>query len=116
MLPPARRRFLRSLLAAGALAVPGYGRAADSPRPKVVTMLGDSLTAGYGLPAASAIPAQLQAALRRRGLKVTVRAAGVSGDTSADALARVDFSVRPDTDLCLVALGGNDLLRGMEPK
>jgi acyl-CoA thioesterase-1 len=82
----------------------------------VVAMLGDSLTAGYGLPAAAAIPAQLQAALRQRGLKVRVRPAGVSGDTSADGLARVDFSVRPDTDLCLVVLGGNDLLQGVEPK
>lgn len=78
-------------------------------------MLGDSLTAGYGLPAADAIPARLQEALSRLGLKVQVRAAGVSGDTSADGLARVDFSVRADTDLCLVVLGGNDLLQGIEP-
>ncbi len=46
---------------------------------------------------------------------VSVRAAGVSGDTTAGGLARVDFSVQPDTDLCLVALGGNDLLQGLDP-
>jgi acyl-CoA thioesterase-1 len=81
----------------------------------VVTMLGDSLTAGYGLNARDAIPARLQEALQAGGLKVRVRPAGVSGDTSADGLARVNFSVRPDTDLCLVVLGGNDLLQGVEP-
>ncbi len=84
--------------------------------PPVVTVLGDSLTAGYGLDRAQAIPAQLQAELQRLGVKVTVRAAGVSGDTSADGLARVNFSVRPDTDLCLVMLGGNDLLQGVDPE
>jgi acyl-CoA thioesterase-1 len=82
----------------------------------IVTILGDSLTAGYGLNAADAIPARLEAALKARGLKVKVRAAGVSGDTSADGLARVDFSVKDDTDLCLVVLGGNDLLQGREPR
>lgn len=104
------------LMLAGAL-LPGAG-AAQARAPDgslVVTMLGDSLTAGYGLKAADAIPARLQEALRARGLKVRVRPAGVSGDTSADGLARVDFSVKPDTDLCLVVLGGNDLLQGVEP-
>jgi acyl-CoA thioesterase-1 len=84
-------------------------------RARVVTMLGDSITAGYGLPAADALPAQLAIALARLGLNVVVRAAGVSGDTSADGLARVGFSVQPDTEVCVVALGGNDLLQGLEP-
>jgi acyl-CoA thioesterase-1 len=105
------RRTGLGLLAAVA-AAPG---AFAGGRAKVVTMLGDSITAGYGLAAADALPAQLQAALARRGLAVVVRASGVSGDTSADALGRVDFSVQPDTDLCLVALGGNDLLQGIDP-
>ena len=83
--------------------------------PPVVTMLGDSITAGYGLPAAAALPAQLQAALARLGRPARVRGAGVSGDTTADGLARVDFSVQSDTRLCVVALGGNDLLQGLEP-
>lgn len=78
-------------------------------------MLGDSITAGFGLPAVDALPAQLEAALKARGLSVRVRAAGVSGDTTAGGLARVDFSVQDDTDLCIVALGGNDMLQGQEP-
>ena len=107
----------RRMLLAGALALSGVpAEARETDGTLVVTMLGDSLTAGYGLNARDAIPARLEAALRRRGLKVKVRPAGVSGDTSADGLARVDFSVRPDTDLCLVVLGGNDLLQGVEPQ
>jgi len=85
-------------------------------RPRVVTMLGDSITAGYGLAAADALPAQLAQAVQRLGVSVVVRAAGVSGDTSADGLARVGFSVQPDTEVCIVALGGNDLLQGADPK
>jgi acyl-CoA thioesterase-1 len=88
--------------------------AAKAPAP-VITMLGDSITAGLGLPAADALPAQLAQALARLGVPAVVRGAAVSGDTSADALARVDFSVQSDTRLCLVALGGNDLLQGIEP-
>ena len=107
-----RRQILFALSAIG-FAGPATALALRVP---VVTILGDSITAGLGLPAAQALPAQLQAALV--GLKVTsiVRGAGVSGDTSADGLARVDFSVRSDTALCIVALGGNDLLQGREPK
>lgn len=110
------RRLVHRILTAGLLAASaGAVRAAQPDGTLVVTMLGDSLTAGYGLRAKDAIPARLQAALRASGLKVIVRPAGVSGDTSADGLARADFSVRPDTDLCLVVLGGNDLLQGIEP-
>lgn len=85
-------------------------------RAKVVTVLGDSITAGYGLSAAAALPAQLQLALRKLGVNAIVRAAGVSGDTTAGGLSRVDFSVRKDTDLTIVALGANDLLQGQDPK
>ena len=109
--------IFRRIVLVGLLALCGASAQAHEPDGTlVVTMLGDSLTAGYGLNARDAIPARLEAALRARGLKVKVRPAGVSGDTSADGLARVDFSVRPDTDLCLVVLGGNDLLQGVEPK
>jgi acyl-CoA thioesterase-1 len=83
-------------------------------KPKVVTMLGDSITAGYGLPAAAALPNQLHLALAKLGVANVVRAAGVSGDTTAGGLARVDFSVQKDTDLAIVALGGNDLLQGQD--
>ena len=108
-----RREFL--VVAASALLAPGLAWSAGGHRP-VITMLGDSITAGYGLPAAAALPARLAADLGRRGTPAIVRAAGVSGDTSADGLARVDFSVGGDTKLCIVALGGNDLLQGMDPK
>ena len=82
----------------------------------ILTMLGDSITAGLGLPASLALPAQLQSELSRLGLPATVRGAGVSGDTTADGLARTDFSVKSDTSLCLVFLGANDLLQGVDPK
>lgn len=85
-------------------------------KPAIVTVLGDSITAGLGLPAREALPAQLQGALERLGVKAMVRGAGVSGDTTGGGLARVDFSVAPDTNVCVVALGGNDLLQGADPK
>jgi len=101
----------RTFLAVASLALasaPSF--AAD--RRRVVTILGDSITAGYGLPAAQALPARLQAALDAAHARAVVRGAGVSGDTTAGGLARVDFSVQSDTALCVVALGGNDLLQG----
>jgi acyl-CoA thioesterase-1 len=104
------RRYLAASLAT-LIALPAL-----AARPAVVTILGDSITAGYGLPAAAALPAQLQLALGRLGVSAAVRGAGVSGDTTAGGLARVDFSVQPDTALCVVALGGNDLLQGLDPK
>ncbi|WP_312163141.1 arylesterase [Phenylobacterium sp.] len=104
----------RRLMIAGALAAwPAHGLAQQR---RVVTILGDSITAGYGLPASAALPAQVQAQLRKLGADAVVRGAGVSGDTTAGGLARVDFSVQRDTDVCLVALGGNDLLQGIDPK
>lgn len=81
----------------------------------IVTMLGDSITAGYGLNQSQALPAQLQAALRADGLAVKVRAAGVNGDTTAGGLARVGWSVKDDSEVVVVALGGNDMLQGAEP-
>jgi acyl-CoA thioesterase-1 len=92
------------------------GGPALAARTPTVVMLGDSVTAGYGLKAADALPVQLQAALAKRGRPVKVVAAGVSGDTSADGLARTDFSVPTGTDLCIVELGGNDLLQGVDPE
>jgi len=106
-----RRRLLTGLLAAAAA-----GPTWAAGRRPVVTMLGDSITAGLGLPQAQALPARLQAGLARLGVAATVRGAGVSGDTSAAGLARTDFSVQADTNLCVVALGGNDLLQGIDPR
>ena len=104
---PTRRAIVAAPLALAA----GPALAA---RPKVITVLGDSITAGYGLPARAALPAQLSAALTRLGIANVVRAAGVSGDTTAGGLSRVDFSVQKDTDLAIVALGANDLLQGQD--
>ena len=109
--PPTISR--RVLFAAGLLALPGQALAA---RGQVVTILGDSITAGLGLPAEAALPAQLHLALERRGVASLVRGAGVSGDTSGAGAARVDFSVQPGTAVAVVALGGNDLLQGLDPK
>ena len=103
-----RRQILVGLAAASQVAA--------APAVPVVTVLGDSITAGLGLPARDAMPARLQAALTRMNVLAKVRAAGVSGDTSGGGLARVDFSVGSDTALCVVALGGNDLLQGIEPR
>jgi acyl-CoA thioesterase-1 len=119
-MPSASRidRSRRAVLAgAAATLTVGAARAAARPNsaPPVVTILGDSVTAGFGLAAADALPIQLQAALARLGLHAEVRGAGVSGDTTADGRARAGFSVQPDTAVCLVALGGNDLLQGVEP-
>ena len=102
----------RALLAVPLAAISNRAFAA---RPKVVTILGDSITAGLGLPAAEALPAQLHLALAKLGVANVVRGAGVSGDTTAGGAARVDFSVQPDTAVAVVALGGNDLLQGIDP-
>lgn len=83
--------------------------------PLVLVALGDSLTAGYELPPGAGFPAQLQKALAAEGRDVEVRDAGVSGDTTSGGLARLDWSVGPDADAVIVALGGNDALRGIDP-
>ena len=77
--------------------------------------LGDSLTAGYGLPPGKAFPDRLEAALRAKGWDVKVINAGVSGDTAADGLARYDWSVPQDADALIIELGANDMLRGQSP-
>lgn len=111
-----RPGFTRRGAFLGLAASAGATGAWSAARLPIVTVLGDSITAGLGLPARDALPAQLQAALERRGVRAMVRGAGVSGDTSGGALARVDFSVAADTALCVVALGGNDLLQGADPR
>ncbi|MDQ0392481.1 acyl-CoA thioesterase-1 [Labrys monachus] len=80
-----------------------------------IVALGDSLTAGLGLPAGDAYPVKLQAALTAQGLDVAIDNAGVSGDTADDGLARIDWSVPDGTDAVLLELGANDMLRGFDP-
>jgi acyl-CoA thioesterase I len=81
-----------------------------------LVVLGDSLTAGLGLPPGKAFPDRLQAALRARGWDVDVLNAGVSGDTAADGLARYDWAVPANADALIIELGANDMLRGLEPE
>jgi acyl-CoA thioesterase-1 len=101
--------------AALALAVPMGEPAAAADRPVRIVALGDSLTAGYGLPADAAFPAKLEKALTAKGLAVEIANAGVSGDTASGGLARLDWSVPEGTDAVIVELGANDMLRGIDP-
>jgi acyl-CoA thioesterase-1 len=79
-------------------------------------MRGDSITAGYGLARGQALPARLEAALRARGRAVRVIDAGVSGDTTAGGRARLDWALAENPHAVIVALGGNDGLRALEPR
>jgi acyl-CoA thioesterase-1 len=93
----------------------GDGSAVGRPaaaRPRIA-FLGDSLTAGYGLDASEAYPSLIQDRLRAAGLDFEVVNAGVSGDTSAGGLSRIDWSLDGDVRVLVVALGANDALRGL---
>lgn len=83
--------------------------------PVRLLVLGDSLTAGYGLPLNDAFPAQLETALRKRGIEVTVVNAGVSGDTTAGGRARLDWVLASRPTAVIIELGANDGLRGIAP-
>jgi acyl-CoA thioesterase-1 len=91
--------------------MPGVAQA----RALKIVALGDSLTAGYMLPADAAFPAVLEKALRADGFDVTVVNAGVSGDTAADGQARLDWSLQDGADGVILELGANDMLRGADP-
>ncbi len=80
-----------------------------------IAALGDSLTAGYGLAAEEGLVPQLQAWLTAKGDEVKLINAGVSGDTTAGGLSRLDWTLTPDVQALIVTLGGNDMLRGVPP-
>lgn len=84
--------------------------------PIKMAVLGDSLTAGYGLPATAAFPVRLQKALKDRGIEAEIVNAGVSGDTTSGGRDRVDWSIPDGTEAVIVELGANDALRGIDPK
>jgi acyl-CoA thioesterase-1 len=88
---------------------------AAQAEPVTVAALGDSLTQGYGLLPDEGFVPQLEGWLREAGADVTVVNAGVSGDTTAGGLARAAWTLTPEVDAVIVALGGNDLLRGIDP-
>ena len=83
--------------------------------PLRLLVLGDSLTAGFGLPRSDGFQARLAAALKDRGIEVTIIDGAVSGDTSAGGLARLDWVLAEGADAAIVELGANDGLRGLDP-
>ncbi|SDC47925.1 arylesterase [Ruegeria marina] len=83
--------------------------------PVTIAALGDSLTQGYGLSPENGFVPQLEAWLRMQGAEIRLINAGVSGDTTAGGASRVDWTLTPDVDGMIVALGGNDILRGIAP-
>ena len=94
----------------------GMLTASAAERPIRIVVLGDSLAAGFGLAAPDALPAKLERALKQKGMAVAIENAGVSGDTPAGGLARLDWSVGEGTDAVILELGANDALRGSDPK
>jgi acyl-CoA thioesterase-1 len=115
-LGPQVQRLAMAAALAGAVMVSMVNPVNAAERTIKVVALGDSLTAGYQLPAGAAFPVQLEQALKARGLAVEVANAGVSGDTSSGGQARVDWSVPDGTDAVILELGANDMLRGIDPK
>jgi acyl-CoA thioesterase-1 len=117
---PDRKHVFLKLLAPIAIAAAacGYtpGPVSAAERPVKIVAFGDSLTAGYGLPATDAFPVKLAHALEAKGIKVQIVNAGVSGDTASGGLARLDWSLPGDTDAVILELGANDAMRGIDPK
>ena len=105
---------IRAVRNAGLLVIATMGVAAANP--VTVAALGDSLTQGFGLAAQDGFVPQLETWLNAQGAEVTLINAGVSGDTTAGGLSRIEWTLTPEVDAIIVALGGNDLLRGMDPK
>ena len=93
----------------------GIGQVYAQAAPTRIAILGDSLAAGYGVKPAEAIPARLQAALKQEGRNVEILNHGVSGDTSAGGLDRIDWMMADKPDIVMVELGGNDALRAIDP-
>jgi acyl-CoA thioesterase-1 len=108
---------IRVLIMALMTAAPALAQtpAAAPDRPVKMVVLGDSLSAGLGLPATSAFPVRLQKTLGDKGIKVDMTNAGVSGDTSSGGRDRLDWSVPEGTEAVIVELGANDALRGIDP-
>jgi acyl-CoA thioesterase-1 len=111
--PSATSTTVTSLTASAAPAEPAVGQADVPARRPVMMFLGTSLTAGYGLPAEEAFAALIQEKLDADGLAIEVVNAGVSGDTSAGGLARIDWLLRTPISVLVIELGANDMLRGL---
>ncbi len=107
-----QRLFVACLVLLAVL--PGAGALAKA-EPLRIVAFGDSLVAGLGVPLEAAFPAQLQQALAARGHSVEIINAGVSGDTTAGGLARLDWSIADGVSAVILELGANDMLRGVDP-
>jgi acyl-CoA thioesterase-1 len=105
-----RKLFLMLML----VAVPAFANSSPSSQVKII-VLGDSLTAGYGLEEGESFPVQLEKRLQTAGYDVNVINAGVSGDTTAGGLARIEWTLADRPEIVIVELGGNDALRGLDP-
>tara|TARA_B100001093_G_scaffold78779_1_gene69994 strand:+ start:659 stop:1345 length:687 start_codon:yes stop_codon:yes gene_type:complete len=113
-LPSRCRHFVKSMALAGMMAMMPVSSVMASDQP-ILMVLGDSLVAGHGLPQDEAFPYALGRLLKKDGIDVEILNSGVSGDTTAGGLARLDWSLAAKPDAAIVVLGGNDLLRGLEP-
>lgn len=109
------RRLFKTILPAAILALFWAQGTDAAERALRILAFGDSLTQGFGVPPGTDFPAQLERALKGRGLNVTLINAGVSGDTSAGGLARLEWSLADAPDAAIVELGANDGLRGLSP-
>jgi acyl-CoA thioesterase-1 len=111
------RQIVRTVLAAALCGAVIMAATADpSGNPIKIVALGDSLTAGYGLPEPDGFVPRLEAALAAKGVAAEIINGGVSGDTASDGLARLDWSVPEGTDAVILELGANDMLRGIKPQ
>ncbi len=115
LLPMVKHMLVWGLLLALTESAFAQSSVASSGAPLKMVVLGDSLSAGYGLPGADAFPAKLQKALKAKGIEVDMTNAGVSGDTSSGGRDRLDWSVPEGTQAVIVELGANDALRGTDP-
>jgi acyl-CoA thioesterase-1 len=104
-----------ALLLVIGLVLPSYAQSGRAPEPIRILAFGDSITAGYGLPEADTLSTRLADALNKMGRTVTVINGGVSGDTTADGLSRIDWALADKPQIMILALGGNDMLRGLDP-
>jgi len=109
------RLGLMGLLAAALIFAFASRASAADGQETVIVALGDSLTAGYGLPQDQSFPAQLEAALKAKGRNVRIVNAGVSGDTASAAAKRLDWALPENAAAVIVELGGNDALQGVPP-
>ena len=107
---------IAALLLCLTLAVAPAQPPAEAAAPIRILAFGDSLTAGYGLPEAETLTVRLADALNKMGRPATVINGGVSGDTTADGLTRLDWALADKPQIMILALGGNDMLRGLDPR